>query len=108
MPPARRKSSSAPDNFPTISDKGVIAAAEEYRALRAELGQAEKRLKILKPILEAAMRGAPVARAGGCILVREDVTAIPPTPAVTITAAMLGRTIPGSNGRAAHTRLSVL
>jgi len=106
MPPAPRKTSA--DNFPTIRDKATIAAAEEYRGLRTEAARLKQRLDVLKPILEAAMLGAPVARAGARTLVREDVPAIPAAPALAITAAMLGRTIPGSNGRAAHSRLSVL
>ncbi|ONG58801.1 hypothetical protein BKE38_01855 [Pseudoroseomonas deserti] len=82
-----------------------MALAEEYATGAAEKNRLEKRLKVIKPVLEAAMGGAPMATAGKRILTQGEVAAVPSVPAKTITAKMVGDVIPGKNGRAGYTTL---
>lgn len=91
-----------------IRDEAVIAAAEEYAAAKAQFDRLEARLKELRPVIVAAMGDAPQARAGWRTLILAVVPAVPATPDVVIDASMVGRTIPGRKGRAAHTQLRVL
>ena len=94
-------------NHPVIKDKKIIAAADEYATLKAEAARIERRLKALKPVLEAAMEEAPVAYAGSRILNLSRTEAIPPGNNQVITREMLGQIIPGKPGRAGYTTLAV-
>jgi hypothetical protein len=94
-------------NFPIIKDKTVIAAAEEYYGLLRDESRIEARKKELKPLLIAAMNGAPTAFAGVRVLSVSDVNAVPLTPDRIITKEMVGQTIPGGKGRSGYTQLSV-
>ncbi|HVB67964.1 MAG TPA: hypothetical protein VNE67_08935 [Acetobacteraceae bacterium] len=94
-------------NHPVIRDKGIIAAAEEYHAKKADFDLLEARLKELKGLLEPAMGGAPTAYAGTRILTRTDVPPLPATANVAITKDMIGQVIPGKKGRAGYTQLRV-
>jgi hypothetical protein len=110
-PRARKPAASAAPlagtNHPVIKDKKIIAAADEYAKLKAEASRIERRLKELKPLLEAAMDGAPVAYAGSRILNLTRTEAIPAGDNQVITRDMLGQIIPGKSGRAAYTTLAV-
>jgi hypothetical protein len=97
----------AANNYPVLKDKKIIAAADEYATLKAEGSRIERRLKELKPLLEAAMDGAPVAYAGKRILNLSRTEAIPAGDNQVITRDMLGQIIPGKSGRAGYTTLAV-
>lgn len=104
---AAPEASAEATNYPVIKDKKIIAAAEEYATLKKEGSRIERRLKELKPLLEAAMDGAPVAYAGTRILNLSTTEAIPDGKNQVITRAMLGQVIPGKSGRAGYTTLTV-
>ena len=95
------------NNYPVIKDKKIIAAAEEYATLKKEASRIERRLKELKPLIEAAMDGAPVAYAGTRILNLSTTEATPDGQNQIITRAMIGQVIPGKSGRAGYTTLTV-
>ncbi|MBO1077243.1 hypothetical protein [Roseomonas marmotae] len=94
-------------NHPVIKDKKIIAAAEEYATLKKDASRIERRLKELKPVLEAAMDGAPVAYAGARILNLSVTEATPEGQNQVITREMIGQVIPGKAGRAGYTTLAV-
>jgi hypothetical protein len=94
-------------NHPVLKDKKIIAAADEYATLKAESSRIERRLKELKPLLEAAMDGAPVAYAGKRILNLSYTEATPAGANQVITRDMIGQIIPGKAGRAGYSTLTV-
>lgn len=94
-------------NYPTIKDKTLIAMAEEYAVGAVEKNRLEKRLKVLKPALLAAMGDAPAAIAGKRVLNRGTVAAQADKPAVLITKAMVGTEIPAEKGRSGFDTLEV-
>jgi hypothetical protein len=96
-----------PSNYPVLKDRKVLAAVEEYAAKKAQLEVLEARLKELRPTIEAAMDGAPVAYAGARVVSVTTFAPTPSTPNVQITKAMIGQVIEGKKGRAGYTQLKV-
>lgn len=94
-------------NFPLLTDKVLISAAEEYVVLQATASHTEARLKTIKAQLVAALDGVPTAIVGKRIVSINDVLPLPPTENVVITLDMVGQVIPGSRGRAGYKTLSV-
>jgi hypothetical protein len=94
-------------NYPVITDPALVKLAAEYAKAAPEKNRLEKRLKEIKPVLLQAMGDASVAYAGTHVLTRTDVAELPETVGPKITRSMVGKHMPGKEGRKAYTMLEV-
>jgi hypothetical protein len=84
---------------PIITDKKLVALAEQYALAAPEKNRLEKFLKEAKPVLLQAMRDAPTAYVGNRVVTRTDVVGTPDTVGEKITRAMVGQHMLGKKGR---------
>lgn len=101
------QSAPAGTNAPVITDKKLVALAEQYATAAPEKNRLEKFLKEAKPVLLQAMGDAPLAYIGNRVLTRTDVAATPDAPGPKITRAMVGQNLPGKDGRKGFSMLDV-
>jgi alkanesulfonate monooxygenase SsuD/methylene tetrahydromethanopterin reductase-like flavin-dependent oxidoreductase (luciferase family) len=94
-------------NAPVITDKKLVALADQYATAAPEKNRLEKFLKEAKPVLLAAMGDAPLAYIGKRVVTRTDVVGTPDTVGEKITRAMVGQHMPGKKGRPGYTTLEV-
>jgi hypothetical protein len=94
-------------NYPIITDPALVKLAAEYAKAAPEKNRLEKRLKEIKPVLLQAMGDASIAYAGTHVLTRTEVAELPETVGPKITRSMVGKHMPGKEGRKAYTMLEV-
>jgi hypothetical protein len=82
-----------------ITDKKLVALAEQYALAAPEKNRLEKFLKEAKPVLLQAMRDAPTAYVGNRVVTRTDVVGTPDTVGEKISRAMVGQHMLGKKGR---------
>lgn len=87
-------------NYPVISDKKIVALVAEY-------AKNEARNREIRPIVEAALNGAPIACAGAHVVKLTPVAPTLATPNTVISAAMVGQVIPGKKARGGYNKFEV-